>query len=95
MDNQPLRRASSKRADGAAKQFMNIDLVQVTRALDYAAKKHVSQRRKGEAKRGVGMGQRRGEGLERRDLMSEFVQCLDPDGLHGLSTRTHVLCLFY
>jgi (p)ppGpp synthase/HD superfamily hydrolase len=29
---------------------MNIDLVQVTRALDYAAHKHVSQRRKGEAK---------------------------------------------
>ncbi len=28
---------------------MNIDLVQVTRALDYAAKKHVDQRRKGEA----------------------------------------------
>ena len=29
---------------------MNIDLVQVTRALDYAAHKHVGQRRKGEAK---------------------------------------------
>ena len=28
---------------------MVLDLVQVTRALDYAAKKHVSQRRKGEA----------------------------------------------
>ena len=28
---------------------MGIDVVQVTRALDYAAKKHVSQRRKGEA----------------------------------------------
>ncbi|HEV7820239.1 MAG TPA: HD domain-containing protein [Burkholderiales bacterium] len=29
---------------------MSIDVVQVTRALDYAARKHVSQRRKGEAK---------------------------------------------
>jgi len=29
---------------------MGIDVVQVTRALDYAAKKHVSQRRKGEAR---------------------------------------------
>ncbi len=29
---------------------MNIDVVQIARALDYAAKKHVSQRRKGEAK---------------------------------------------
>lgn len=28
---------------------MGLDLVQVTRALDYAAKKHVTQRRKGEA----------------------------------------------
>src|SRR3954468_18365731 len=28
---------------------MSIDVVQVTRALDYAARKHVSQRRKGEA----------------------------------------------
>ena len=28
---------------------MSIDIVQVTRALDYAARKHVSQRRKGEA----------------------------------------------
>lgn len=28
---------------------MSLDLVQITRALDYAAKKHVSQRRKGEA----------------------------------------------
>lgn len=29
---------------------MSLDLVQVTRALDYAAQKHVGQRRKGEAK---------------------------------------------
>jgi (p)ppGpp synthase/HD superfamily hydrolase len=28
---------------------MSIDVVQITRALDYAARKHVSQRRKGEA----------------------------------------------
>jgi hypothetical protein len=60
-----------------------------------AAAERRIDRRNAKANRMLGIGQCRGIGLYLRHLMPKLVQCLDPDGLHGLSTRTHVLCLFY